>query len=244
MQLKLPNEQFIYFGDTAHLPYGDKSEDALISYVTAITRFLKEKNCKMIVVACNSATTVINKTNDLPYTSSQIVEVISPIVSLIATQTKYKKIGIIGTRKTINSGMFNQALANLNPSLEIVAKATPLLVPLIEDGFLDEKVLFPVFDRYFEEFNNCELLIPACTHYPIIYQQIENYISNGLKVLHTPKIIAEEVDDHLTNTQLHNYLSKEEDAYYLSDLTDEFLKESEVFLGKKVNFTKVLLDKA
>ena len=92
MQLKLPNEQFIYFGDTAHLPYGDKSEDALIGYVTAITRFLKDKNCKMVVVACNSATTVITKTNLLPYSSSQIVEVISPIVSLIARQTKYKKI--------------------------------------------------------------------------------------------------------------------------------------------------------
>ena len=244
MEIKLPNEQFIYFGDTAHLPYGDKSEDALVGYVTAITRFLKEKNCKMIVVACNSATTVINKTNELPYTSSQIVEVISPIVSLVATQTKYTKIGIIGTRKTINSGMFNQALADLNPNLEIVTKATPLLVPLIEDGFLDEKVLFPVFDRYFEGFKNCELLIPACTHYPIIYQQIENYFSNGLKVLHTPKIIAEEVDDYLNKNNLLNQVSKKNDEYYLSDLTDEFLKESEVFLGKKVHFTKVLLDKA
>lgn len=241
MQIKLPNEQFIYYGDTAHLPYGDKSEEALVSYVTAISHFLKEKKCKMIVVACNSATTVIDKAPLLPYTKAQIIEVISPIVSLIANQSKYTQIGIIGTRKTINSGMFNQALARLNPKLNIMAKATPLLVPLIEDGFLEEKVLFPVFDRYFAEFGACELLIPACTHYPIIYQQIENYFDNGLKVLHTPKIIAEEVDRYLLANKLHNSTSKKEDEYHLSDLTEEFLRESEVFLGKKVSFTKTLL---
>ena len=88
MQKKLPNEQFIYYGDTAHLPYGDKSEEALISYVQAIAHFLKNKNCKMLVVACNSATTVINKAPNLPYSSEDIVEVISPIVDLIATQQK------------------------------------------------------------------------------------------------------------------------------------------------------------
>jgi glutamate racemase len=224
------------------LPYGDKSEEALISYVKAITTFLKSKNCKMIVVACNSATTVIEKAEDLPYSKEQIVEVISPIVNLIATQTKYSNIGIIGTRKTIGSGMFNRELAERNPSLDIVARATPLLVPLIEDGFLDEKVLFPVFDRYFEDFGNCQLLIPACTHYPIIYQQIEKYFSTGLKVLHTPKIIAEEVESYLKrNSLLHGTYKSASDEYHLSDVTEEFLKEAQVFLGTEVPFTKTLV---
>ena len=196
----------------------------------------------MIVVACNSATTVIEKTEDLPYTKEQIVEVISPIVDLIATQTKYSNIGIIGTRKTIGSGMFNRALAERNASLNIVARATPLLVPLIEDGFLDEKVLFPVFDRYFEDFGNCKLLIPACTHYPIIYQQIEKYFDNGLKVLHTPKIIAEEVELYLKkNSLLNNEVKVAADEYHLSDVTEEFLKEAQVFLGTEVPFTKTLV---
>lgn len=241
MQKKLPNEQFIYYGDTAHLPYGDKSEEALISYVTQITTFLKEQNCKIIVVACNSATTVIHRAPNLPYTSDQIVEVISPIVSLIATQTKYKEIGIIGTRKTIGSGMFNEALARLNPSLSIVARATPLLVPLIEDGFLEEEVLFPVFRRYFVGFENAELIIPACTHYPIIYQQIENYFEHSLKVLHTPKIIAEEVEAVLAQKGLLSDAKKADDQFHLSDVTDEFLREAEIFLGQKVRFHKTLL---
>ena len=241
MQKKLPNEQFIYYGDTAHLPYGDKSEEALISYVQSITRFLKSEGCKMIVVACNSATTVIKKTPNLPYTSDEIVEVISPIVNLIASQKKYANIGIIGTRKTISSGMFNEALALKNNKLSITARATPLLVPLIEDGFLEEKVLFPVFERYFEGFEKCELLIPACTHYPIIYQQIESYFSNGLKVLHTPKIIAESVEEVLGLNGLLAITKSKEDEYHLSDVTIEFLKEAELFLGKKVQFHRTLV---
>ena len=240
MQKKLPNEQFIYFGDTAHLPYGDKSEEALISYVQEISKFLKDKKCKLLVVACNSATTVIHKITDLPFYQNQIVEVISPIVDLIATQSKYTKIGIIGTRKTIGSGMFNEALAKKNPSLELTTRATPLLVPLIEDGFLDEKVLFPVFDRYFENFKDCELIIPACTHYPIIYQQIEKYFDQSLKVLHSPKIIAEETELRLKELSLLSDEKLKQDEYHLSDVTDEFLKEAEIFLGKKVVFKKSL----
>lgn len=242
LQTMLPNEQFIYYGDTAHLPYGDKSTEALITYVEAITQFLHQKKCKMVVVACNSATTVIHQATKVPFTSAQIVEVISPIVNLIATQTKYRNIGIIGTRKTIGSGMFNLALQKLNPNLIIEAKATPLLVPLIEDGFLDERVLFPVFDRYFINFKQCELLIPACTHYPIIYQQIEKYFNYSLKVLHTPKIIAETVKNYLEKEKLVSSTKQAEDEFHLSDITDEFIRESELFLGKRVNFQKTLLN--
>ena len=242
LQKMLPNEQFIYYGDTAHLPYGDKSAEALISYVEAITQFLHHKNCKMVVVACNSATTVIHQAKNVPFASSQIVEVISPIVNLIANQAKYKNIGIIGTRKTISSGMFNLALQKLNPDLSIEAKATPLLVPLIEDGFLEERVLFPVFNRYFASFKACELLIPACTHYPIIYQQIEKYFNYRLKVLHTPKIIAETVKDYLEKEDLISSKKQDEDEFHLSDITDEFIRESELFLGQSVNFQKTLLN--
>ena len=152
---KMPEEQFIYVGDTAHLPYGDKSEGTLKEYVGAIFQFLKHKNCKLIVVACNSAATVIHKMDNLPFAKDQIIEVITPIVNLIGSQKKYKNIGIIGTRKTISSGMFNEALLKKNPALNITAKATPLLVPMIEDGFIQEHVLKPIFDRYFKGFESC-----------------------------------------------------------------------------------------
>jgi glutamate racemase len=137
--------------------------------------------------------------------------------------------------------MFNEALALRNGDLQITARATPLLVPLIEDGFLEENVLFPVFDRYFKGFQNCQLLIPACTHYPIIYQQIESYFDNRLKVLHTPKIIAESVEAVLEQKGLLSTTKNNEDDYHLSDVTDEFLREAELFLGKKVNFSRTLV---
>lgn len=235
LQEKLPNEQFIYFGDTAHLPYGDKSEHTLKSYVRSIIEFLKKKECKLVVVACNSAATVIHAMDKLPYQNSEIIEVISPIVNLISEQSSYQNIGIIGTRKTIGSGMFVQALA-AKKSLKIIAKATPLLVPLIENGFIEDSILKPVFDRYFKGFESCELIIPACTHYPIIYHQIENYFNHTVKVLHTPKIIAESLAHQLDVMELNNSKKMHDDEFYLSDITTDFLRESELFLGKKVHF--------
>lgn len=239
---KLPNEKFVYFGDTAHLPYGDKSEATLKAYVSSIVSFLEQQNCKMIVVACNSAATVIQKIFDLPFKDHQIVEVITPIVELVAAQKKYRKIGVIGTRKTIGSGMFDRELNRINPSLDIVAKATPLLAPMVEDGFVDKNVLFPIFEKYFEGFEDRELIIPACTHYPIIYHQIEEYFNNSLKVLHTPKIIAEKVDQVLLNQNLNNPDKTEKsDLFYLSDITEDFLREAVLFLDRDVDFKQVSL---
>ncbi len=243
LRQKLPNEQFIYYGDTAHLPYGDKSEEALQSYVRAIMQYLLKRDCKLIVVACNSAATVVRNIENLPYPKEKIIEVISPVVDLIAEQTKYTNIGIIGTRKTIGSGMFNATLAQRNKELTIVTRATPLLVPLIEDGFMEEKVLFPVFERYFKGFEECELLIPACTHYPIIYQQIEAFFKHKLKVLHTPKIVAESVEARLHTLDLANAECDEHsnDEYHLSDVTEEFERSATFFLEKEVRFQRTLL---
>lgn len=239
---KLPNELFVYYGDTAHLPYGDKSENTLKEYVSSIISFLDSQDCKLIVVACNSAATVIHKIEYLPYKENQIIEVISPIVQLVAEQKKYQKIGVIGTRKTIGSGLFDQKLSQLNSTLEIFTRATPLLAPMIEDGFVEDDVLLPIFRRYFKGFENCELLIPACTHYPIIYKQIEKYFNNGLKVLHTPKIIAEKVDQVLASQKLINpEKNYKVDSFYLSDITDNFLREAELFLGSDVEFSLVSL---
>lgn len=239
---KLPNERFVYYGDTAHLPYGDKSENTLKEYVSSIISFLDSQDCKLIVVACNSAATVIHKIEYLPYKENQIIEVISPIVQLVAEQKKYQKIGVIGTRKTIGSGLFDQKLSQLNSTLEIFTRATPLLAPMIEDGFVEDDVLLPIFRRYFKGFENCELLIPACTHYPIIYKQIEKYFNNGLKVLHTPKIIAEKVDQVLASQKLINLEKNYKvDSFYLSDITDNFLREAELFLGSDVEFSLVSL---
>lgn len=238
----LPNEQFIYYGDTAHLPYGEKSEEALQSYVQSIAQFLKDKQCKFMVIACNSASTVLEGMRNLPFQEDEMVNVIEPIVQLIGTQKKFHNIAIIGTRKTISSGLFERSIHALNPELNLISKQTPLLVPMIEEGFVDDEALFPVFNRYFKDFKNSELIIPACTHYPIIYGQIERFFNHNLKVLHTPKIIAERVKEVLEQKKLLNLeQSNPDDEYHLSDLTESFKQEAEMFLGKSIQLQKTLL---
>lgn len=239
----LPNEQFIYYGDTAHLPYGEKSAEALQSYVKEITGFLAQRECKFIVVACNSASTVLSPDLDLPYSNAQMVNVISPVVELMGRQERFKNIAIIGTRKTIDSGLFQAGIHAINPDLALLSRKTPLLVPMIEEGFFDDEALFPVFERYFEGFDEVELIVPACTHYPIIYSQIERYFDQQVKVLHTPKIIAEEVKQKLESLGFLNPSSATlPDEYHLSDLTESFKQEAELFLGRSIQLQKTLLN--
>lgn len=243
LQEFLPNEQFIYYGDTAHLPYGEKSESALKTYVSDISSFLKARECKLMVVACNSASTVVSEDLKLAFDHKDLITVIQPVVERVAKQKRFHKIGIIGTRKTIDSHLFEQSISSLNPQLELRSKKTPLLVPMIEEGFIDQEVLNPIFERYFNEFDDLDLIIPACTHYPIIYQQIENYFNQNVKVLHTPKIIAEEVRLLLEDRGWMNSDSnKGADEYHLSDLTDSFKKEAEMFLGKVITLQQTLLN--
>jgi len=236
----LPNERFIYCGDTARLPYGEKSEENLIRYVSEISSFLCQKNCKLLIVACNSASTVIHKVQNWSIPKNNIIDVITPIVNLMGRQKKFNNIGVIGTRKTINSNIFESEILKINPQLKIYSVKTPILVPAIEEGFTSDEFLKPIFDVYFKKFEDTQVIIPACTHYPLIYGQIERYFNQKVKVLHTPKVIAETTKEKLTQLNLLN--GKEglkQIEYFLSDITDNFRKEAEMFLGEKIILNKV-----
>jgi glutamate racemase len=141
---QLPNEEILYFGDTAHLPYGDKSAEAIQHYSVRISDFLLERKCKLILIACNTASAaaygvvrdhVVSKTND----AVPVLNVIDPVVDLVASDTSLKKIGIIGTKGTIKSGVYEQKLKSKRPELETVALATALLASMIEAGFLQQQ---------------------------------------------------------------------------------------------------------
>ena len=243
LQEILPNEQFIYYGDTAHLPYGEKSSEALSSYIQSISTFLHQEGCKLLVVACNSASTVLDQLEDLPFDKQRMVNVIDPIADLLATQQRFNNIAIIGTRKTIGSNIFENKIRQTNADLKLRSRMTPLLAPMIEEGFFNADALYPLFDRYFQGFEGVDLLVPACTHYPMIYEQIEAFFKGQLKVLHTPKIIAEQTRDRLELLgELNQESSKEADVFHLSDLTDSFQREAEMFLGKAIQLKKTLLN--
>ncbi len=237
----LPQESIIYFGDTAHMPYGDKSPEAICSYAQRIGDFLIDKGCKMIVMACNTASAVaFNALKVHCGDKVEIVNVIGPILDFIVHQDQIKKIGIIGTQGTINSKVYEKALKIRNPEVSVQPLATPLLAPLIEEGFHDSKISHTVIDSYLsnQALEGIEALILACTHYPLIKKEIDEYYQQKVLLVDSPGIVAERVKRLLEYDDL---LSQEKADYkfYISDYTDSFSKTSKLFYGKAVNLEHV-----
>jgi len=145
----LPNERLIYFGDTAHLPYGDKSPAAVQAYSIKITDLLIKRGCKVIVIACNTASSVANELLK-EYTASRakVINVVDPMVEKVAECTSNQKIGVIGTKGTIGSGIYKDRLLELRSALDVQELATPLLVPMIEEGFIHNKVSGDIISEY------------------------------------------------------------------------------------------------
>ena len=166
---QLPEESITYFGDTARVPYGSKSKDTIIRYSRQIIRFLKTKNVKAIVVACNTASAfaldTIEKEIDIP-----IIGVVKPGAKSAVESTKNKRIGIIGTEGTIKSELYTQYIHSIDPEITVVGKACPLFVPLVEEGMLHDSVTDEVASRYLESMKeeNIDSLILGCTHYPLL----------------------------------------------------------------------------
>ncbi|MCB0681391.1 MAG: glutamate racemase, partial [Saprospiraceae bacterium] len=172
---QLPNEELIYFGDTAHMPYGERSADAIRYYSLRIVKFLLDKNCKMIVIACNSASTAAYQVLlDFFHEQALFVNVVDPLVERVAGE-QFHKVGIIATKVTIRSGIYEQQLRSLQPDLRIHALATPLLAPMIEEGYIHNNLSQAVISQYLSDpgFGDIDALLLACTHYPLIRSDIE-----------------------------------------------------------------------
>lgn len=237
----LPKESLIYFGDTAHLPYGDKSPETIIRYCTAITDFLLKKEVKLIVIACNSASSVAFEHVQELAAQHQItvVNVIDPIVQYISKH-KYKKVGIIGTRATIGSQIFPQKIQLKNPQVQVQSLATPLLAPMIESGFIKGNISNAVVENYLDDpiLQDIEALVLACTHYPLIKKEIEQYYQNcgkKVEILATNEIVTQYIknileDEKLISTQEHN-----EHHFFVSDYTDTFVETTRLFYRKEVD---------
>ena len=189
----LPNEQMIYFGDTAHLPYGDKSEETIISYSKHIADFLFNKGVKVILIACNTASAVAY--NDLKnYLGDKvlIINVIDPIVDFVSENYKNTKLGVIGTKGTINSGMYEKKIIEKENNNNVASLATPLFVPMIEEGFVYDDISNAIIRSYLSSnvLKDIQSLILGCTHYPIIKNQIRKFFDFKVDVLDSASIVA------------------------------------------------------
>ncbi len=232
----LPNEQIIYFGDTAHLPYGDKSADAIRYYSLKIVKFLLEKQCKMIVIACNSASSAAYKVLlDFFEGQALFVNVVDPLVDAVAKQN-YKKVGVIATKATTRSNIYKHKLLELQPSLKVNSLATPLLAPMIEEGYCNDSISDAIIEKYLSDpsLDDIDALLLACTHYPLIRNNVEAFFKNKVNIYDSTDVVAKVVEEKLKHFDLLNPANKKEHQFYVSDYTPSFEETTQVFYNQKI----------
>jgi len=232
----LPNEHLIYFGDTAHLPYGDKSADAIRYYALKISKFLLEQNCKMIVIACNSASSAAYNTL-LDFFEGKVlfVNVVDPLVEAV-TSKAYKEIGVIATKATIRSNIYRDKIKHKLQNVKIHSLATPLLAPMIEEGFFKGDISQSVIETYLgrEDFRSIDALLLACTHYPLIKKEIQAFFNYEVDVLDSTDVVANYVKAMLESENLLSENRESENEFHVSDFTSSFEDTAKVFYGSNI----------
>jgi glutamate racemase len=244
MQL-MPNENIVYFGDTARVPYGSKSNDTVIEYSIQAANFLLRKNIKLLVVACNTVSaTALNELRK--FLTIPVVGMIEPGAKYALNESKNKRIGVIGTRATINNKAYAHELRKLNPKVKVYEKACPLFVPLAEEGWTDHKATALIAKEYLEELKEYKLdsLILGCTHYPLLFDIIRKAVGKSVKLIDSGTPAARLVEDYLNGRGLRNQSVHHGQAeFYVSDVPAKFRDVAEKFLGRKiVHLNKVDLE--
>lgn len=236
----LPGESLVYFGDTAHLPYGDKSAEAIRYYSGKITEFLLDHNAKVILVACNSASASAFDTLQKEFQDrAPLIDVIDPVVDYLATRN-FRKVGVIGTKRTISSGTYDAKIRERIPGTRLVSMATPLLVPMIEEGFIFDDISNAIIRTYLsnDALKGIEALILGCTHYPIIKNQISKFFNFNIEVVDSARIVSMILRDTLEKNDLLNDSGRVSDQFFISDYTPYFEKIAKMFFEGDINLKK------
>ncbi|MCD6039052.1 MAG: racE [Gammaproteobacteria bacterium] len=233
----LPNENIIYFGDTAHMPYGDKSASAVQAYSIKIAHMLLQQHCKLIVIACYSATSVAYElVKEYVASKAIVMNVIDPMVHYIHAHHAHQRIGLIGTRQTINSNVYKKKIDKLNSNIELTSLATNLLASAIEE-FGNSKVIDSLLDQYLSHpmLKNLDALILGCTHYPVVKENISRYFKNKIQVIDPSDIVAKAVKQRLEENQLLNIDNGGQQHFYVSDYTESFSAGTKMFFNGEIH---------
>jgi glutamate racemase len=228
---QLPNEDIIYFGDTAHLPYGEKSAAAIQSYAVKIAHMLLQQECKLILIACSSASAAAYELVK-EYTASQavVMNVIDPVIHYLRDNYAHKKVGLIGTRQTVNSNVYRKKIDALNTGITLNSHATNLLASAIEE-FGHKDVIDSLLNEYLSHptLQQVDALILACTHYPIVKDKINQYYNSKIQIIDPSDIVAATVKKRLTEDGLLNPTGKGNKHFYVSDYTESFAAGTKLF---------------
>lgn len=234
----LPQEKIIYFGDTARFPYGGRSEKMIYQAVEEIIKFLTDQSCKIILIACNTATAVAySLLKKKIYEGVKIVNVIDPMVKYLGSYFEDKRIGLIATEATIKSRFFETQINELGKDIKLNVLATPLLAPLIENGGKKNSKVTDALLAYYlrnKELADIEALILGCTHYSLLKNRIENLLSNQVQVLDASKLTAMAVKQCLEDNGLLNKELIGRDKFFVSDYTIEFRYLVKLFFNESI----------
>ncbi len=233
----LHNERIVYFGDTARVPYGTKSKNAIIQFSIENTHVLLKHKVKMVVVACNSSSScsipILKRKFDVP-----IVGVIKPGARKAAASTKSNRIGIIATSATVNSGAYPRWIKKFKKSAKVFAQACPLFVPLVEEGWAQKKVTQNIAEEYLKELkkNKIDALILGCTHYPLLKRILNKVMGENVTLVDSANEVALEVKERLESLNLRRASkSRPEHIFLINDKPQQFQKIARQFLGLHVN---------
>lgn len=237
----LPSENMIYFGDTAHLPYGDKSEAAIQAYSIRIADVLLKKGCKVIVIACNSASSAAYELlKEYVQKDIHIINVIDPMVELVTVQFSGKHIGLIGTKRTVQSGVYTRKIAEAKKQVTLASVATPLLAPMIEEGFFNNQISHEIIAQYLndESLVNIDALILACTHYPLIKKEISAFYHDKMTILDSSEVVAIALKKYLQQEDLLNTEDRPTHHFLVSDYTESFEAAARLFFHEAVQLDR------
>lgn len=237
---RLPGENLIYFGDTAHVPYGSKSAEAVVRFSMDIAGYLASLNIKLLVVACNTASSIalnrIQKKLSIP-----VIGVIEPGARAAVFSTKNGRIGVIGTEATVASRAYSRVLKSMRRSVKVFEFACPLLVPLAEEGWWDDRITGLVTKRYLADFKKtkADTLILGCTHYPLLKSAVVKAAGVRVKLVDSAESVAEEVRDNLSGRNLLRPGSSGSVRFVASDAPARFEKLARRLLGISVGKVEV-----
>jgi len=234
----IPNQDLIYLGDTGRVPYGSRSNTTIAKYASQNAAFLATFNIKVMVVACNTVCSVAFDAVE-NYTMP-VYEVVKTPAKAAVKNTKNNKIGVIGTTATVKSGAYERAIKELNPNIEVYSVPSPMLVPLVEEGWTkpDDEIAYKIVERYLSEFNNKDIdtLILGCTHYPLLSEVIKKVAGKDITLIDSGAKTAEFVASDL---KARNLLPEKESkgtiAYYVTDSVESFITKASGFLDADIN---------
>jgi glutamate racemase len=241
IEMVLPAYRLVYFGDLARTPYGTKSQETILRYSVQNAEFLLRQGAQAIVIACNSAasvaTAVLKENFAVP-----IFEVITPAVAKAVQLTASGRIGVIGTTATIKSSIYRKKLREFSPDCRLFSQACPLLVPLVEEGWLRKRETKMIVRRYLQPLKRHQIdtLVLGCTHYPLLKDLIGPRIGNRVNLIDSSIEVAGAVKDFLDRTPAVEKSLKQdgENLYYVSDMTSTAESIAEKIFGRRIQLIR------